>query len=384
MSKKIKVLVRDKNTLVLAEAASAGDIIDLTEINKFDSSAIEAAIEAGKDQVFARRMQELKQLMNLEKNQEVDKLNAQINLLKNQQEADLKSLANDVENKYKDEINKLKNDILLINNQQDAKIKEIKADNYLFGHLYGAILPLCNLLFNLFSISLICYRKRLFAFFRKRMFEQYNEEFSTVLSFVLIYSVFFFVCTFSLHKSYLAIWSLQTSSSFMGLTKASSVFMLLGFPYKILTDILYEKNRSRECNLSILSGVIFSAIVAAICHKFLGAGSTLYVLSIAFGMFVTVLLFGWFMWNDIGLSYLVVLKKSYRAIILNVFLCVILVILESLIFTAFGGLGTLVICLLFSYLFLRVGLFLLRIFTKEERQLLAFKANIKAILGISR
>ena len=129
MSKKIKVLVRDKNTLVLAEAASAGDIIDLTEINKFDSSAIEAAIEAGKDQVFARRMQELKQLMNLEKNQEVDKLNAQINLLKNQQEADLKSLANDVENKYKDEINKLKNDILLINNQQDAKIKEIKADN---------------------------------------------------------------------------------------------------------------------------------------------------------------------------------------------------------------------------------------------------------------
>ena len=99
MSKKIKVLVRDKNTIVLAEAASAGDIIDLTEINKFDSSAIEAAIEAGKDQVFARRMQELKQLMNLEKNQEVDKLNAQINLLKNQQEADLKSLANDVENK---------------------------------------------------------------------------------------------------------------------------------------------------------------------------------------------------------------------------------------------------------------------------------------------
>ena len=35
MSKKIKVLVRDKNTLVLDEVANVGDIIDLTELKEF-------------------------------------------------------------------------------------------------------------------------------------------------------------------------------------------------------------------------------------------------------------------------------------------------------------------------------------------------------------
>ena len=34
-----------------------------------------------------------------------------------------------------------------------------------------------------------------------------------------------------------------------------------------------------------------------------------------------------------------ILKRSYKAIVLHVFLCVILVLLENLIFTAFGGLS---------------------------------------------
>lgn len=262
-------------------------------------------------------------------------------------------------------------------------IKEIKTDNYLFGHLYGAILPLYGLVWHIFSIALINYKKRLFILTRKRLFDQYQHELNVVLSYVLVYSIYFMVCIFALHKSYLAIWSLQTSTSFMGLMKASSLIALLGFPYNACIDIMSERNLKNECSLSVVFGVFFSAITAAICNKFLGAGSALYILSLSFGLFVSVFLFCWFMRNEIGINYIDVLKKTYKAIVLNVFLCLILIIIENLIFTAFGGLGTLVICFLFSYVFLRLGIFCLRIFSKEERQKLSFKANIKAILGIS-
>ena len=131
MSKKIKVLVRDKNTLVLDEAAGIGDIIDLTELKEFDSTALEAAIDAGKERVYEQKLNELKQVFNLEKNQEVNKLNAEINLLKNQQQAALKELEHNVENKYKDQINELKNDLISLKNLQEAKFKEIKSNDEL-------------------------------------------------------------------------------------------------------------------------------------------------------------------------------------------------------------------------------------------------------------
>ena len=131
MSKKIKVLVRDKNTLVLDEVAGIGDIIDLTELKEFDSTALEAAIDAGKERVYEQKLNELKQVFNLEKNQEVNKLNAEINLLKNQQQAALKELEHNVENKYKDQINELKNDLISLKNLQEAKLKEIKSNDEL-------------------------------------------------------------------------------------------------------------------------------------------------------------------------------------------------------------------------------------------------------------
>lgn len=131
MSKKIKVLVRDKNTLVLDEAAGIGDIIDLTELKEFDSTALEAAIDAGKERVYEQKLNELKQVFNLEKNQEVNKLNSEINLLKNQQQAALKELERNVENKYKDQINELKNDLISLKKLQEAKLKEIKSNDEL-------------------------------------------------------------------------------------------------------------------------------------------------------------------------------------------------------------------------------------------------------------
>lgn len=263
-------------------------------------------------------------------------------------------------------------------------LKEIESENYLFGHLYGAVLPVLLLLWSIFDLSLVTFKKRLYALNRKRMQEQYYKELKTVLVYVLIHSVFLFVCVFSLHKPFLAIWSMQTSSEFMMLMKAASVIALLGFPYMVLTDLLKEKNANWECTISVFFGAVMSLIVSAICNKFLGAGNILYILSLSLGLLVTIVIALWFMSSEVGINYLSVLLRSYKLLIVNVFIGVLLVILQSLIFTAFGGLGTLVICVLFSYLMFWISIRMFRVFSKEERKLLSFFAAIKSILQISR
>lgn len=55
--KKIEVWVRDKNTLILKENAEAGDYIDLSSLSSVDFSALEAAIENGKDRVLKEKME---------------------------------------------------------------------------------------------------------------------------------------------------------------------------------------------------------------------------------------------------------------------------------------------------------------------------------------
>ncbi len=263
-------------------------------------------------------------------------------------------------------------------------IKEMKADNYLFGHLYGAVLPLLGLIWNFFDIALISYKKRLYTLYRKGMSEQYYKDIKTVLSFVFIHSVFFLVCIFSLHKSYLAIWSMQTSGEFMGLMKTSALVALLGFPYKVLIDLLKEKNAQGECTIAVFFGTVMSVVTAAICNNFLGAGVTLYILSITLGLFVSDFVAAWFVSSETGLNYLSILRKCYKMLIVNVFIGVLLVMLQNFIFTAFGGLGTLVICVLFSYLILFLSIRLFRVFSKEERKLLSFVTSMKLILRISR
>ena len=45
--KKISVIVKDKNTLVLDEDASKGDWIDLTSLSSIDTSGLEESISRG-------------------------------------------------------------------------------------------------------------------------------------------------------------------------------------------------------------------------------------------------------------------------------------------------------------------------------------------------
>ncbi len=258
-------------------------------------------------------------------------------------------------------------------------LKEIKADHYLFGHLYGAVFPLLGFIWNLSDIVLVLYKKRLYSLYRKKMLEQYADECKTVLTYALIYSVFFFVCIFSLHKSYLAIWSMQTSGEFMQLMKGSALIALLGFPYKVLTDLLKQKNARWECTVSVFFGAVMSVVTAAICNRFLGVGNTLFILSITLGLFVSVVVAAWFMSSETGTNYLSVLRKCYKILIVNIFMGSLLFLLQNFIFTAFGGLGTLAICLLFSYLVLRISIRAFCVFSKEERKLLSFISTIKSV-----
>ena len=64
--KKIKVLIRDKNTLVLTEAADKDDIIDLTEVMEIDTSSIIKNIEEAKETIYNNRLLEKTKAMELE------------------------------------------------------------------------------------------------------------------------------------------------------------------------------------------------------------------------------------------------------------------------------------------------------------------------------
>ena len=54
--KKIEVLVRDKNTLIIQEEAQKGDYIDLTSISNVDYTQIETVILAGKDEIYNEKI----------------------------------------------------------------------------------------------------------------------------------------------------------------------------------------------------------------------------------------------------------------------------------------------------------------------------------------
>ena len=56
--KKVKVLVRDRNVLVLEEDALKGDIIDLREVSEFDYSYLEKVIEEGRSSLFESKIKE--------------------------------------------------------------------------------------------------------------------------------------------------------------------------------------------------------------------------------------------------------------------------------------------------------------------------------------
>ena len=86
--KKINVIVKDKNTLVLEEDGIKGDYIDLTSLNSIDNSSVEALIESGKDRIYNERLNAYKESnkrnIELEKENALKDLNNKIKELENE------------------------------------------------------------------------------------------------------------------------------------------------------------------------------------------------------------------------------------------------------------------------------------------------------------
>lgn len=82
--KKIAVIVRDKNTLVLEEDAYKGDYIDLSSISNVDFKQIENAVLAGKDAIYNQKLAEYKDMLTLQLSQEKKDLENSFTLDKQQ------------------------------------------------------------------------------------------------------------------------------------------------------------------------------------------------------------------------------------------------------------------------------------------------------------
>ncbi len=129
--KKIKVIVKDKTILELAEPANAGDIIDLTEITQVDTSYIEKIIESGKDKVYLAKLESIKKEQEASSQIEINKLNEKINSLEKEYKINLKLKEEEINNLYQNKIKDLENEksTLISTNQND--IKTIKIENEL-------------------------------------------------------------------------------------------------------------------------------------------------------------------------------------------------------------------------------------------------------------
>ena len=109
--KKVRVVVKDRNTLVLEEAASQGDYIDLSSLSNVDFSNIEALIESGKDTIYQKKLKEYQEHLALEK------------------ESSLTILRQELENKHQEEVAKLKTTISEYDLKKASELKELEASN---------------------------------------------------------------------------------------------------------------------------------------------------------------------------------------------------------------------------------------------------------------
>ena len=145
---KVKVLVRDRNTLVLGEDAKQGDIICLNELTEIDYSEIEQIIEDGKDKVYKQRLLEHEQtIINAQKakeearvselekdylsrinelNSTITTLNAAIKSFEEKQLLALKNKEQEVEKRFISEIASLNTEIKEINKNKDKEILDEK------------------------------------------------------------------------------------------------------------------------------------------------------------------------------------------------------------------------------------------------------------------
>ena len=129
--KKIKVIVKDKTILELAEDAKQGDLIDLTELVQVDTSYLDSIIESGKDKVYQTKLEEFKKTQDALYKIEQNKLLNEITLLKKEKENDLLIKEQEVTSKLTETINNLKKEIelLKVTNKNEIDTLAAKKEN---------------------------------------------------------------------------------------------------------------------------------------------------------------------------------------------------------------------------------------------------------------
>ena len=148
--KKIEVIVKDKNTLVLQENGEKGDYIDLTSLSSIDFTLIEELINEGRDKVYEKKLEEanknLKDQFDVqfshqktehenvlkielakienEKNQEISKLKGEIDKLNANSKLILENEQIKIKNEYEAKINELNNKIQTLEKDAEIKLKD--------------------------------------------------------------------------------------------------------------------------------------------------------------------------------------------------------------------------------------------------------------------
>ncbi|MEG1566020.1 MAG: DUF2130 domain-containing protein [Bacilli bacterium] len=106
----VKVIIKDQDTLELAEDAKKGDIIDLKEIIEVDTSNISKRIDESKDEIYKAKLEERK------------------NELKRISDAEKETLVSSYETKLAEARNKDSEDFAKIKEELTANISSLKAE----------------------------------------------------------------------------------------------------------------------------------------------------------------------------------------------------------------------------------------------------------------
>lgn len=122
--KKISVIVKNKNTLVLDEDAAKGDYIDLTELSTIDTSGLEESIARGADKLYQEKLKQEKSNFELQKQNEISELKNQIEKIKSDSENAILNKQHEMEKAFNAQISELQNKISNSENEKKLAVTE--------------------------------------------------------------------------------------------------------------------------------------------------------------------------------------------------------------------------------------------------------------------
>lgn len=141
MGKFIKVKAINQTVIELLEDASAGDQIDLNDILDVDTTAINKAILDKKDEVYAKKINEViaskeelfekdKDILKKQYDSEIRSLKEKIadnqDKYNKEKSYELDTLEHKIKEKYDQELNELKTQIRILNDNRDREIENVK------------------------------------------------------------------------------------------------------------------------------------------------------------------------------------------------------------------------------------------------------------------